>query len=177
MVSGHSCYPLVTDLSHILARTKGLWEQLRGQRIFITAGTGFFGTWLLESFIWANRDAHLRSGRQAAGLTDEPSGEVPCSEARFARRRTRHERSERHDSPGRAKRVRGNEEFDLGASALVLTRNIEVFRRSAPRLAEHPSVFWPDVCVRDFSFPEGTFCHIIMRRTRPRWPPSMTKIP
>lgn len=34
----------------------------------------------------ANRGAHLRSGQQAAGLTNEPSGEAPCSEARFAPR-------------------------------------------------------------------------------------------
>jgi len=34
----------------------------------------------------SNRGAHLRSGLQAAGLKAEPSGEVPCSEARFAPR-------------------------------------------------------------------------------------------
>lgn len=50
---------LAVDLDHILVNTQGLWEELRGQRIFITGGTGFFGTWLLESFAWANEKNSL----------------------------------------------------------------------------------------------------------------------
>jgi nucleoside-diphosphate-sugar epimerase len=42
------------DLNYILESNRELWEELRGNKIFITGGTGFFGCWLLESFAWAN---------------------------------------------------------------------------------------------------------------------------
>ncbi len=49
------------DLDFICDATEDLWEQFRGERLFLTGGTGFFGRWILESFAAANRRFSLRS--------------------------------------------------------------------------------------------------------------------
>jgi nucleoside-diphosphate-sugar epimerase len=99
--------PLAADLDYVLAHTKDLWDEIRGSRIFITGGTGFFGTWLLESFLWAN------------------------------------------------------ENLDLNASACVLTRDYKTFSRKFPHIAHNPSLEFHEGDVRDFTFPDGKFSHII----------------
>jgi dTDP-glucose 4,6-dehydratase len=102
---------LAADLDHILEHTQDLWEELRGERIFITGGTGFFGCWLLESFAWAN------------------------------------------------------DRLGLNASALVLTRDLERFRKKAPHLAANPAIRFHGGDVRSFEFPRGSFTHVIHAAT------------
>ena len=57
------------DLNHVLQHVSA-WENLRGARIFITGGTGFFGAWLLETFCHANEVLGLQA--QATVLSRDP---------------------------------------------------------------------------------------------------------
>lgn len=57
----------VDDLEHVLSHTREVWEDLRGARIFLTGGTGFFGVWLCETF--AHAVARLKLDTQLMVLT------------------------------------------------------------------------------------------------------------
>lgn len=102
---------LAQDFRHIAAHTSGLWEGLRGARLFITGGTGFFGKWLLSTFAWAN----------AA--------------------------------------------YELGANAVVLTRDASRFRTAFPQLASHSGVTFCEGDLRSVEFPSGRFTHVIHAAT------------
>ncbi len=59
------------DLDHVLSHLRDDWEELRGQRLFMTGGTGFFGIWLIESFLWANQKLGL--GAEIQVLSRDPA--------------------------------------------------------------------------------------------------------
>jgi nucleoside-diphosphate-sugar epimerase len=60
-----------------MEHTQGVWEDLRGGRLFVTGGTGFFGRWMLESFLRANDDLNL--GAKATVLIRDPRGFAEAS--------------------------------------------------------------------------------------------------
>lgn len=43
------------DLKYIIKNTKDILSFFRGKKIFITGGTGFFGVWLVEFLVYANK--------------------------------------------------------------------------------------------------------------------------
>jgi nucleoside-diphosphate-sugar epimerase len=59
------------DLNHVVEYARQDLKTLAGSRIFITGGTGFFGKWLLSTFLHANRELHLDATITA--LTRDPA--------------------------------------------------------------------------------------------------------
>ena len=55
------------DLADVLSLARPSFEELRGSRLLITGGTGFFGHWLLETLLHADRELSL--GIRATVLT------------------------------------------------------------------------------------------------------------
>lgn len=103
--------PLSHDLREMMDASGDLWDALRGARIFVTGGTGFFGRWIVESFVHANR------------------------------------------------------EKKLGASMVLLSRNPQLFKATAPHLFEDGLVTMAQGDVRHFIAPAGSFTHIIHAAT------------
>jgi dTDP-glucose 4,6-dehydratase len=60
------------DLEHVLEHAAEAFESLRGARILVTGGTGFFGRWLVETLLHANERREL--GASVVLLSRDPDG-------------------------------------------------------------------------------------------------------
>jgi nucleoside-diphosphate-sugar epimerase len=47
------------DLEYIAQHTSGVWQHFKNARVFISGGTGFIGTWLVQTLLWANATYQL----------------------------------------------------------------------------------------------------------------------
>lgn len=54
-------HPLQVELERIAALARQDWLSLTGATILLTGGTGFFGTWLVQAFSFANRVLGLKA--------------------------------------------------------------------------------------------------------------------
>jgi nucleoside-diphosphate-sugar epimerase len=59
------------DLFHVLKHMRS-WEKLRGKRVFLAGASGFVGTWLTQTFAYANESLSL-----GASLTPMPRDSLP----------------------------------------------------------------------------------------------------
>ncbi len=92
--AGRDENPLAADLERVVALAERDWRALAGARILLTGGTGFFGTWIVEAFVRANRRyglgacLHVLSRNPAAflgklpHLAAEPSLDFLCGDIR-----------------------------------------------------------------------------------------------
>lgn len=102
-------HPIVTeDCARALEQTRALWAAVAGRRLFVTGGTGFFGSWLLELLTYAA------------------------------------------------------DTLSFDCEVVVLTRDPAAFGRGlASHLARHRCVHLLAGDVRTFTFPAGTFDHVV----------------
>lgn len=61
---------LSKELDLIVQNSLAVWSELRGARVFITGGTGFYGTWLLDSLVLA--ELQLELGVEVVVLSRNP---------------------------------------------------------------------------------------------------------
>ncbi len=50
-----------SDLQHVLEHTQSVWPHLAGSNILVTGATGFVGSWLVETLLFANRRLQLNT--------------------------------------------------------------------------------------------------------------------
>jgi nucleoside-diphosphate-sugar epimerase len=62
---------LYSDLALSHQANPRAFDRLEGARVFVTGGTGFFGTWLLHSVLWANQELAL--GLRVTVLSRDPA--------------------------------------------------------------------------------------------------------
>lgn len=68
-----STHPIIAeDIRGVLSRTQSLWPDLKGATVFLTGATGFFGIWLLETLLAANRSLSL--SLRILALSRNPAG-------------------------------------------------------------------------------------------------------
>jgi len=68
-------HPIIAeDVAAVLSRTQSLWPDLKQASVFITGATGFFGIWLLETLLAANRECAL--GMRVVALSRNPAAFV-----------------------------------------------------------------------------------------------------
>jgi nucleoside-diphosphate-sugar epimerase len=77
-------HPIIAeDIRGVLSRTQSLWPDLKGASVFITGGTGFFGIWLLETLLAANREFSL--GLRIPALSRDSAEEAEISDDELLR--------------------------------------------------------------------------------------------
>jgi len=62
--------PHPADLEKVFQHVGRKWDNLRGKRVFLTGASGFFGSWLLETLLFA--EDRLKLGVRVWALSRDP---------------------------------------------------------------------------------------------------------